>query len=341
MRIFHRLGVSGIFLENDAANLSFHDLSDLKQWVMEKILWNPNADLDELIKDFTEKYYGPAGKSIQKYYYALHQAAETHSSHIYLSPSRQAYRYLTPEFLQKADKIFDQAEESVAGNETYLHRVQCARLSLYRAQIIFADELNSGTDVKPLIEKYRKVYSDTIHRRIAPTNYSSFTDGLDKFINHQLSFNTKTTIKPLLPGILPAKVRDYTARDFSALGSKSNFVDSKAVSGLAVKLTIDEKNLALGVNDRNSCKNTLNANIPIDKLVDEYQLIKIGQSQIGDNSVLWITMEWSMTCELCGLEQPGLYDVYVSIRKLRLGEIAVDRVVLVSKSVLTSGKKIR
>lgn len=56
----------GVLEEGDYQTVSC-ELRELRSWLISKLLWNPDADVDALVRDFTDGYYGPAGSYVRAY----------------------------------------------------------------------------------------------------------------------------------------------------------------------------------------------------------------------------------------------------------------------------------
>ncbi len=53
---------------------SWSDLADAKQYLIAKLLWNPELDADSILMHFFDQYYGPAAPFIKTYFKVSHQA---------------------------------------------------------------------------------------------------------------------------------------------------------------------------------------------------------------------------------------------------------------------------
>ncbi len=95
--------------------------------MLARLLWNPEADLEEAIDDFVQGYYGRAGQYVRSYLELLHARlnATTHI-HLGLRPDDQIF---SEELIRAADELFDRAE-AVADNQEVRERVEMARLPL-------------------------------------------------------------------------------------------------------------------------------------------------------------------------------------------------------------------
>lgn len=113
------------------------EFADLRAYMISKLLWNPNLNVDSLITDFTNGYYGDAGVHIKDYISTLtaNMTASGDELRIFGSPCDAVGSYLSPEKMAAYQAIFDSAEASVASNPDYLYRVQVARQPLYYAEL--------------------------------------------------------------------------------------------------------------------------------------------------------------------------------------------------------------
>lgn len=108
------------------------DMSELRTWLVSKLLWNPDADVDSLTTTFLNGYYGPAAPYIDKYL-KLQEGALLGSRTplwIYDSPVTHKYGMLNPILRRTYNELFDKAEQAVAADSAFLARVQRSRLSL-------------------------------------------------------------------------------------------------------------------------------------------------------------------------------------------------------------------
>ncbi|MDX1387894.1 MAG: DUF4838 domain-containing protein, partial [Acidobacteriota bacterium] len=132
-RYYLDLGVDGLFVQHEHPISA--DLRDLKLWVLLKILEDPRQDTDRLIREFTDGYYGKAGKYVRRYLRLLDEAAGRHDHFIGHRATAEDYVYVDARFALKAAKVFDRAEKAVDHHPVLRRRVRHARLSLDRATL--------------------------------------------------------------------------------------------------------------------------------------------------------------------------------------------------------------
>ena len=80
LRLFADLGVKGVFAQSHGTSTS-GDLSDLRNYVLGRLLWNPYLDARPLIEEFCRLHYGRAGEEILAYLVRLHDRADSLGIH--------------------------------------------------------------------------------------------------------------------------------------------------------------------------------------------------------------------------------------------------------------------
>ncbi|NLO36344.1 MAG: DUF4838 domain-containing protein [Clostridiaceae bacterium] len=129
MQAFVRNNVKGVFEQACGAAGGSTDLNELRAYLLAKLLWDPDCDLEAHMQDFLNAFYGAAGPEIRRYIRLLTDTVEQENIHVGFNDSCDR-PYLTPERLDQYDAIFDRAAEQVQGDPIRLPRVEKARLSL-------------------------------------------------------------------------------------------------------------------------------------------------------------------------------------------------------------------
>jgi len=114
-------------MEQAASQSLGADFCELKAYLVAKLLWNPDADVEAIVNDFIYGYYGRAGQQIRKYF-DLTQSLVTPDTHfsIWIQPNHPIY---TEAFIEKSAILFDEAER-VAESPEMLARVERSRMPL-------------------------------------------------------------------------------------------------------------------------------------------------------------------------------------------------------------------
>ncbi len=130
IQFFAKNGVNAMFEQGNREVGG--EFAELRTYLISKLLWNPEANVDTLMNDFLRGYYGGAAKSIRKYIdemrVALLQSGQP--LRIFGTPNEAATSYLTPSLIERYQMIFDEAEQAVAASPEILERVKIARLPL-------------------------------------------------------------------------------------------------------------------------------------------------------------------------------------------------------------------
>ncbi|MFT3705308.1 MAG: DUF4838 domain-containing protein [Agriterribacter sp.] len=130
------------------------EFSELKSFLLAKLLWNPDIDTREVIDDFIWGYYGRSGKYIKQYFDAAQNliTPEVHMK-IGLKPTDKMF---TDEFVNTSLELFKQADR-VADNEKIRSRVALSALPVLYLKCMRnpVASRNDGTYAKALyiIEK--------------------------------------------------------------------------------------------------------------------------------------------------------------------------------------------
>jgi hypothetical protein len=114
-----------------------HEFSEMKNYLLARLLWNPGVDAGAVVTEFLEGYYGAAGPWIAKYIEGLETALSRSGAplDIYEPPVTHAEDYLSPENVAAFGEWFDRAEAAVSADGARLERVKTARLPLQYAMI--------------------------------------------------------------------------------------------------------------------------------------------------------------------------------------------------------------
>jgi hypothetical protein len=103
------------------------EFAELRAYLLAKLLWNPEAEVEPVIHDFMFGYYGRAGQYVRAYFDLLHGRL-TPATHIRLGLQHDDQLF-TDEFVGQAEALFDEAE-TVADTDEIRRRVEMARLPI-------------------------------------------------------------------------------------------------------------------------------------------------------------------------------------------------------------------
>lgn len=114
-----------------------HEFSELKAYLIARLLWNPTINADSVMTDFLNGYYGAGGVFIQKY--INHLTSEIKKTgewlDIYGHPMAHAKTFLSAENMAQYNRYFDAAENAVKGDPSVLARIKTCRLPIQYAMM--------------------------------------------------------------------------------------------------------------------------------------------------------------------------------------------------------------
>ena len=129
MKLFKKNGAVGVFEQANGASHGSSDLNELRAYIISKLLWDCNTDVKRHIEEFTDCYYGKAGKYIREYINTLCDIAEKEGEHVGFN-DYPTHMFLNEEYLAEYEKIFDNAKVAVKASPLHLYRVERAFLSI-------------------------------------------------------------------------------------------------------------------------------------------------------------------------------------------------------------------
>ena len=135
IQLFVRNGVHQHFQQTNTA--PGHEFSELKGWLLARLLWNPDLDFEAALDDFLGGFYGGAAPWIRRYIALLQDALLKSSAKldIYEPPNAHADDYLSASNLALYNRLFDSALAAVAGDPILVGRVLTACLPLQYAML--------------------------------------------------------------------------------------------------------------------------------------------------------------------------------------------------------------
>lgn len=120
------------------------DFSELRAYMLSKLMWDPYQDVDSLMTTFLNGYYGKAGPYINNYLKMLEGALLSSGKELWIYDSAITHKdgMLNPQLVKTYNEIFDKAEAAVADDAEKLRRVRLSRLSLMFSELEIARTYN-------------------------------------------------------------------------------------------------------------------------------------------------------------------------------------------------------
>ena len=122
------------------------EFAELKAYLLSKLMWDPNQNVDTLMNDFLNGYYGAAGGFIRHYIDVMRESLlqSGRPLRIFGGPNEAVDGYLSPALMQRYNNLFDAAEQAVAGQPEVLERVRIARIPIQFATMEIAKKNYKG-----------------------------------------------------------------------------------------------------------------------------------------------------------------------------------------------------
>jgi hypothetical protein len=144
LQYLHDNGVQMIFEEGNPETGG--EFSELRAYLIAKLLWNPDIDINKVMNDFLSGYYGNPSGMIRQYIDLLHNEMEQSGVKlsIYGNPVEERKTFLSDSLVTVYNQLFDRAEKAVSGSPELLQRVKTARLPVYYAMLEIARDQKTG-----------------------------------------------------------------------------------------------------------------------------------------------------------------------------------------------------
>ncbi|WP_455593214.1 DUF4838 domain-containing protein [Bacteroides sp.] len=150
------------------------DFSEMRAYMVSKLMWNPELNADSLMRSFMEGYYGAAAPYIYQYEKLLEGAllASKADLWIYDTPISHKNGMLNANCRKRYNELFDQAETAVANNKELLDRVRLSRLPLQYSDLEMA-RIENGHTAEELQQKLDLFKERTTYFNVTDLNERS------------------------------------------------------------------------------------------------------------------------------------------------------------------------
>ena len=132
LRYYRDRGVKILYCEGGSAHA---DLAELKPWLIGKLAWDPDRDLDELIGIFCRAHYGKAAPHVLNYIREARACIEAHpDKQLSIFEGNRPSVY-TDAFLDRQLRNFREAERAVADDPDRLHNLRMTAAIVYATKL--------------------------------------------------------------------------------------------------------------------------------------------------------------------------------------------------------------
>jgi hypothetical protein len=144
LRLYRKHGVTNVFVQGTFVPGGGQCDSELRAWVVSRLLWNPDADADALVTEWMKGVYGPAREPMRSWFDRLHREAADAKRHLYLQDG-PLHAILADDVLAAGDGLFDKAAK-LADTDARRDAVAKARLALRYVKLDRAKAPGAGLD---------------------------------------------------------------------------------------------------------------------------------------------------------------------------------------------------
>lgn len=129
-KFFKNNNIKGLFVQGYADIPG--DFTELRQYLLAKLLWNCDVDINAVTDDFLRGFYGNAAPYIKKYLNLLAENQQKSNSFldIYSGPVQSRNTFLSPEAMDQYDNLINEAELALLQDPVLEPRVKKLRLAL-------------------------------------------------------------------------------------------------------------------------------------------------------------------------------------------------------------------
>ncbi|HEY3320336.1 MAG TPA: DUF4838 domain-containing protein [Planctomycetota bacterium] len=195
IRTFANNGVVGIFEQGAYSSGGCGELTELRSWVLAKLLWNPALDGEKLRREFIEGAYGPAAGHIQKFVDMEMESIKASGEHIRIfdGPNK---KFLNTKFLRDSVAVLADARKIADDSKDEKLSARVRRVQMPIWYTIYAQN-------KEPFEVIRDCAQELVEgaKALKITHFHEWTDVKHDFKRMELYMNRKR-IKPEVPGTL-------------------------------------------------------------------------------------------------------------------------------------------
>ena len=134
-RLYLKSGVKGIFFQGAYAPGGGGSDSELRSYVMSRLLWDPDQDANTLVTEWMRGVYGNAFLPMRKWFDLLHERVRPTDQHVSVVCPPDA-PFLSEEVLEQGNRLFDEALHLAEGEDIATEYIDKARLTLRYVEIM-------------------------------------------------------------------------------------------------------------------------------------------------------------------------------------------------------------
>ncbi|TNE53727.1 MAG: DUF4838 domain-containing protein [Bacteroidetes bacterium] len=158
LQLFQKHGVRMVFEQGSGRDRS--EFSDMRAYLLAKLMWNPQANVDSILQDFGTGYYGAAQPAIREYIDDLTASLARYGNRLWIYDIPQNELFLTTDLLRESLLRFLDADALLEGDPVRQRHLLAARLPVSFARVEKAkiDSLSVREMLSDSPEQYREAF---------------------------------------------------------------------------------------------------------------------------------------------------------------------------------------
>ncbi|MCX7817791.1 MAG: DUF4838 domain-containing protein [Kiritimatiellae bacterium] len=135
VRTFATHGVRGVFEQGNYSPGGGGELAELRSWLLAQLLWDPNQDMESLLREFVNGVYGAAATEVAAYLESRRRIARDSGEHVRIfdGPDRAD---LHPDALLEWDTTLERAERAATNDPALTLRIERLRMPVWYALVL-------------------------------------------------------------------------------------------------------------------------------------------------------------------------------------------------------------
>lgn len=163
VQFFAANNVKGVFEQGNYQNGLNGEFGELRSYILAKLLWDPNTDVQVHIKEFMDAYYGQASNSVQKYIDFIHKIVADDGRHfnLVISAADLFKDLISDEDIAAYDALWDEAKKEAGSDEIILSHVKRSELQWrYYKMLTKRGEFSNSSEYDKLEKQFNKDCTD-------------------------------------------------------------------------------------------------------------------------------------------------------------------------------------
>ncbi len=308
MRLMHKAGVRGIFLDHHGTN-SRSGWSELQAFLVLKLSQDIDADTDALIAEFTDHVFGPAAPQMRQYLAELEAARKAmnslppHVRYKSFNLDDRTFPYLTPANLHRWQQLFEKMETATAALPVERANVRSQRRELDIATLWKWFDLRAAWP--DVYDDHRKVAERVLaaNKAKAPSGVAPAWPLGEALVAHFVTLIDAGGEKPLpaeFDGVARDRIRTFLPRNGARGRIKRSVKDPNAAFGTATVVDQPQVPFRCGFSEWKSRVPSVvthgpRLEIQRDQMTPgRYRLYPLGEIDLTtDDSMVWFGRSWA------------------------------------------------